>query len=672
MSNFAVFKQAVAKQFSLMVAYPLFQTDIDRDFIWNTYLNAFPPGTNPMYRKRTEHDCSCCRTFIRQIGGAVAIDEQLNILTVWDGKIDDPTYAAVAKAMRAYVLSRAIKTIYLHYDKHVGTDKNFEQLIAGKQQAWEHFYVNLPSGFIAPKDIIATRQGKVTSTHDVFERALREIDLDSINTVLDLIAQGSLYRGSEHKNTLEQFREHKIAFSKAKNTEAFTWLHSVTASPVVTHIRNSVIGTLLTDLSAGVDLEQAVKAFETKVAPTNYKRPTALITPAMIARAKTEIEGLGLTSALERRFARLTDITMNNMLWANHTTKTTLGGTLFDELKPTATTKRKLDKIEAVPVDRFVAEILPKAESLEVMVENQHTPNFVSLIAPLDPTAGALFKWNNAFSWSYNGEVADSIKERVKAAGGRIDGDLCCRLAWNNTDDLDFHMREVGGYRIFFQTRRQVSSNGGTLDLDANGIDGFRTDPAENIVYPDKNHMRAGTYKLTVTMFAVRNTSSDGFEVEIEVLGKKTNFVYTRPMRNGESVDIADIIVDTQRNISVVPKLDSTTTSKEVWGVKTHQFIPVSTVLLSPNYWDEQTVGNKHLFFMLEQCRNDGKARGFYNEFLKAELNDHRKVLELVGNQTRVQDDPHQLSGIGFSSTQKNNLVCQVKGSFTRTINIVF
>ena len=50
--------------------------------------------------------------------------------------------------------------------------------------------------------------------------------------------------------------------------------------------RNTVIGTLVQDLSAGVDLEVAVKSYETKVAPQNYKRPTALITKAMVESAK--------------------------------------------------------------------------------------------------------------------------------------------------------------------------------------------------------------------------------------------------------------------------------------------------------------------------------------------------------------------------------------------------
>ena len=75
---------------------------------------------------------------------------------------------------------------------------------------------------------------------------------------------------------------------------------------------------------------------------------------------------------------------------------------------------------------------------------------------------------------------------------------------------------------------------------------------------------------------------------------------------------------------------------------------------------------------MIDGCRNDGTARGFFNEFLKAELDKHRKVLEMVGSKVKVEGSDQQLSGLGFSSTMRNSLVCRVKGSFTRTIKIVF
>lgn len=68
------------------------------------------------------------------------------------------------------------------------------------------------------------------------------------------------------------------------------------------------MGTLLIDLSNGVDLERAVKSYENIMAPSNYKRPTALITKKQIEAAQKKVEELGLTDALPRRHARVEDI----------------------------------------------------------------------------------------------------------------------------------------------------------------------------------------------------------------------------------------------------------------------------------------------------------------------------------------------------------------------------
>jgi hypothetical protein len=83
-------------------------------------------------------------------------------------------------------------------------------------------------------------------------------------------------------------------------------------------------------------------------------------------------------------------------------------------------------------------------------------------------------------------------------------------------------------------------------------------------------------------------------------------------------------------------------------------------------------VGNRHHFFMIDGCANDGTARGFYNEFLKSELDPHRKVIEIVGSKMRTEQAKHQLSGLGFSSTQRNKLTVRVMGAFTRVIKVVF
>ena len=75
---------------------------------------------------------------------------------------------------------------------------------------------------------------------------------------------------------------------------------------------------------------------------------------------------------------------------------------------------------------------------------------------------------------------------------------------------------------------------------------------------------------------------------------------------------------------------------------------------------------------MLEGAKNDGSARGFFNEFLKDSLGEHRRALEMVGSKTPVADNPDQLSGLGFSSTQRNSVVLKVTGKTVRTIKVNF
>ena len=674
--NFIDFKNAVAKQFDLMCKQPeLFRTTASKDDMWDTYLASFPEGTNPIYRERTEHDCNCCKNFIRNVGNVIAIIDGRPV-SIWDFATDiDPTYKTVARAMGALVTSKPIDNVFRHVERTAGHDKNFEDTIDGVK-TWNHFFVNIPAKFVMSGKDMGPKLGDIRATHDVLLRGLKTITPEAIDTVLELIAQNSLYRGEEHKfavNAFAALAEHHRTIALKSAVDYFVWDTIGRVSPAVTRIRNTSIGTLLVALSEGVDMEDAVKAFEAMVAPANYKRPTALVTKKMIDAAKTKLEELGLVSALERRYATINDITINNILFANRSARTSIEGDVFNELASKVTDKKpkSLDKVEEVTIEKFLVDILPKAESIELLVENRHAVNLVSLIAPTDPTALPMFKWDNRFSWSYNGEFADSIKERVKAAGGNVSGELCCRLAWEYTDDLDFHMHEPNGGHIYFSTRRQTSLNGGKLDVDANGGSGMMAHPVENIFYEKLSTMRDGIYSLKVNNYSRRSSTGRGFTVEIDILGTVHTINYEGVLGQSKTIEIAQL-KKSKDGIEIISSLPSTQTSCQLWNIATQTYKPVNVVMMSPNYWDDQGVGNKHYFFMLDSCINEGKARGFFNEFLKPELTEHRKVIEMVGSKMLTIESDHQLSGLGFSSTQRNNVLCRVTGAFTRIINITF
>jgi len=87
MTDFEVFSSKVHAQFTKMSKDELYTVDISGDTLYELYLSAFPEGTNPIYKERTEHDCSCCKNFIRNIGLVVSIQNN-ELVTVWDRNIN--------------------------------------------------------------------------------------------------------------------------------------------------------------------------------------------------------------------------------------------------------------------------------------------------------------------------------------------------------------------------------------------------------------------------------------------------------------------------------------------------------------------------------------------------------------------------------------------------------
>lgn len=665
--QFDKFAAVIAARFQEMTTTGLFRTDVPKDDLWSTYLESFTPESNPIFKTRTEHDCTCCRQFVKTLGGVVTIRNG-QIETLWD--VDGvEQYKPVVNALASLVRRHAIENVFLHSERSVGTAQSLALSDLGQTIRWKHFFVNLPTDAVVPAKDLGPKLSETHSTFDVMLRGLMEITSEAVDTVLELIGQNSLYRGEEQAGALHAFKSLQEAFAEREGPpDLFCWSRLRDTSPAVARLRNTALGTLLLDLSNGVELEDAVKAFERIVAPTNYKRPTALVTKAMIAKAEEKIRDLGLLSALERRYATLQDITINNVLFADRSAKREMN--VFEELAARTPGDQKLDRIEDVPIEAFLRDVLPKAERLEAFFENRHAGNLMSLIAPADPTAKRLFKWPNNFSWSYAGELTDSIRERVKAAGGSVTGDFRASLSWGNYDDLDLHLIEPSGYHIYFSSKRSPIT-GGTLDVDMNA--GYRQSrsPVENITYESHRKMRAGEYRLFVHQYNQRETTDVGFEVELEFLGTIYSFAWKKALRLDDEVAVAKFRIKNGK-LELIDSLPHAQMSRTLWNVPTQTFHPVHVVMLSPNHWDERAIGNRHFFFMLEGCRNEEKTRGFFNEFLSEELTPHRKVLEMVGSKMRTDESERQLSGLGFSSTQRNSILVRVGGSFNRVINVTF
>jgi len=664
--NFHVFGAAIRKNFNDLAKGELFVAESDRDAIWAAYLAAFPEGTNPVFRERTEHDCSCCRSFIRSVGNVVGIyDGQLR--TIWDagwqGTLPSP-YAEVADAMATYVRGLVVRDVFLTPFSKFGVEKNFE-LIDGVTHQWSHFSVDVPRDYVT-RDADAKR-GELRTTHAMLLRAVRELSPAAVETVAELIRDGAIYRGAEFKKAVAGFQAlqakfHGINDPKVQENLAWKMLRDPAA-----RFRNTVIGTLVEDLTTGGAVEEAVRVYESKVAPQNYKRPTALITKAMVASAMKTITELGLEDALQRRHARLSDVSVNSVLFVDNAVQGRMKGgienLLMAEVKPAPL---DLSRAEEVDIETFLG-ALAGVTSLQLYLEGTHLSNFMSLTAPEVADSKSLFRWNNDFAWSYDGNVTDSIKEKVKKAGGKVEGvALRISLAWHNYDDLDLHVIEPNKNHIYFGNKSHK------LDVDMNAGGGTTREPVENIRWV--SHAPDGDYSVYVNQFSRRESTGLGFTVEVESASGLFQLNYAKGIPSKADQAVATITMKGGRaTIKPAAGITSGSLPQEKWGLKTLAPTRVNSLILSPNHWDGNAVGNKHWFFILEGCSNPTTIRGLYNEFLSPKLEAHRKVFEVLGDKTKCPVVAEQMSGVGFSAGRGDKVTVVAMGpNLNKAYTIVF
>ena len=107
----------------------------------------------------------------------------------------------------------------------------------------------------------------------------------------------------------------------------------------------------------GASRDDAVRAFEKVVAPSNYKRPTALVTPRMVDAARERLTVLRLdwcSATTATRCPGYRAVAANALFVYRPTFRSKGSGDVFDQLKEgTVVNPKTLSKVDEV-VDRRV------------------------------------------------------------------------------------------------------------------------------------------------------------------------------------------------------------------------------------------------------------------------------------------------------------------------------
>lgn len=369
--------------------------------LMDVYLNASPPG------ERQFRTCHCCRQFLYRFGGLVTIDESGHQHPVmWNIAKTPPMYRDAAVAISAAVERAEVTGVFLSSDKTWGTPQT------GK---WTHFAVRPPKDILW-KSAIQNPSQRMAEKHEecgMLLRGLAEFDIDTVRHAHALLTNGSLYRSEKCVGVaawLLDLHERRTVKNKQLR-ENLTWLAVASAPAGFCHVKSGMIGTLLEDLAAKMDVATVKRRFDEKMNPLQYQRPQAAPSAGNIAQAEKIVGALKSAGALERRFAKLSDV---EKLWTPAPkADEPKGDGVFGHLKKS--TKPSIIDTGAAPVvmtwSKFAKTVLPTAEAITFNVPHGFSA-FCAMVTATNPDAPPILQWDreerrNPVSWYvYNGGSA--------------------------------------------------------------------------------------------------------------------------------------------------------------------------------------------------------------------------------------------------------------------------
>lgn len=391
---------------------PLFTTDV-KD-LFETYLQSLPADRSQHY------NCNCCRAFMEKYGGLVKIDEEGYMEPLlWTGgsPSDFPAFFQEAVTqLRRKVMAAKVDGVFYSDEKQWGlpqtlaTDESYKKKgvkewthLAGENPNIWRKLTQTPYQATAEKsqDYILLRETLAKVNKTAAEQAVTILEAEAVNRPEKALENGCWYL------ELCQSLEGK----GRKAVDNLVWRAVALAPPGFTHLKNNVIGTLISDLEAGLDFAAARARWNKKLHPLQYQRPQAPPSDGQIEAANKLVEKFGAEGSLARRFARFIDVTC---FWGPKRLpgEEVKKGGAFDSLRKEE--GPKTGGLELPPKlitwEKFRGEVLPNA--LEIEFKVNHDPNsYFAFTTAENPEAPPILQWDglvdlprNPISWYlYNG-----------------------------------------------------------------------------------------------------------------------------------------------------------------------------------------------------------------------------------------------------------------------------
>lgn len=652
------FEESIRTKFKSMVDNntSIFKTNVEKELLWNTYLKNIPEEGQQHY------NCNACKHFITRYANLVIVNNEGEIKSLlWDENQAPIFFKKAAKELRKVVENASIKNMFLSDERTLGIPKTGE---------WTHYSVKLNSGSKSLNKSRINTAGQILADKKeefrMLNLSLLEYSTDVLNKAIDLLESGQLYRGNKFVEVVKWQKLIKesletVEFNNIKNN--FKWLAVATAPTGYCRIKSSVVGTLLEDIKDELPLESIKRRFNDKTNSSQYMRSSSEPKENAIKEAEKVIEKMGIADSLERRYAVIEEIPVEERIWessdeqCNLKTKKSSSNGVFAKLLEKQNNNKKISEMPMTTMtwDKFSKTILPKAKKIEAKINDSN--KLMALVTSLNPESENILQWNNPFSWYYHGGIDSEIKSRIEAKGGSYENNIIrCSLIWNSYTDLDIHCITPNGRHIYYGDKEL---DRGYLDIDMNAGGKSSITPVENIRW--KNSAPNGRYKFYVDNYSDRNNGNNPFKVELQV-GEKV-FTYEDVADRNYRKTVFEF--DYHNGEVTLFSECSTSNSVEEWNLENDSFVQVNLVTKSPNLWGENNLeqfGN-HIFFILNGCKDlsEGKGRGFFNEMLISDLRQIRKTLEAYSSMTPIEEIEYATAcGLGYSNNSEWNLILRV------------
>ncbi len=400
----------------------------DRVPLYTTCVNASGSPTlydiflaNVPASRRQHYACRTCRQFVERYAGLVTIDERGQTSpAVWPESVDGPLSFAVALVHKAIERSR-VTGVFFNGSTSWGVP-----LVGHRPDGnpWSHMAVRPPTSIldqVMPRPAsMSAHQVAATKREDrgILTRSLSNFNMSTVAQATAALKADQLYRSEVAQQIAEWFlalHERLAATKNERHRENLIWRAAATAPAGWCHVRSSMLGTLLEDMSSGMAFESVARRWSEKMHPLQYQRPQAPPSAGNVKRAEELFAELGLAPALRRRYARLDDL---QKLWVpqGYTRTAPLSGVQQEPgvfahvaVKDTGRTSFKPGAAQPtagsakMTLVKFRRDVLPGAAQIELVVPRQPAA-WSALVTAVDPEAPPLLQWDrpdrrNPTSW---------------------------------------------------------------------------------------------------------------------------------------------------------------------------------------------------------------------------------------------------------------------------------